>query len=100
MDNNEVVYRKQGFIIIRVDNGFIVINTTKEFKEGHTHIKSLEVGKTLIDCALHNKMPKTRNLYLLQSLIRISSNEKQIKDLESLIEVRKNKSNMSYVIKR
>ena len=45
-------------------------------------------------------MPKTRNLYLLQSLIRISSNEKQIKDLESLIEVRKNKSNMSYVIKR
>ena len=59
------VYEKQGYIILRVRNGYIVYNTNKVFSEGHTHLKSFTMAKTLIDNCIKHKRPKTNNYYVI-----------------------------------
>ena len=36
----EKIYEREGYIILRVKRGYIVYNTKKNFKNGHTHIQS------------------------------------------------------------
>lgn len=81
---SDVIYRKKEYIIIRKHSGYIIINTQKDFKEGHTHIKNYNMAKTLINLVKNNKLPKSNNLYILDSLIRLSANKNYIKELEKL----------------
>lgn len=95
------VYSKNEYIVVKNKNGYIVINTKKTFDNGHTHFKNLEASKKLIHLAIHKKIPKTNSDYFLESLIRISNDEKYINKIKELIEVRKNKGNkLKYVVKR
>lgn len=97
----DLVYIKNNFIITKVENGYIVINTSKEFKKGHTHLKSFKASKTAIDLVLNKKIPKSTNFYYLESLIRLSDNEAYIEKINSLMQVRKQKGRKSvYVIKK
>ena len=82
------VYENKEYIILKVGNEYIVQNTKKEFKYGHTHIKSFNIAKTIIDNCIRKKRPKTNNLYLLESHIRISKDKKYIKILQELLEAR------------
>lgn len=77
-------------IYSNLHNGFIVHNTRKEFSEGHTHINSFSTAKYVAYLALYQKLPK-KNLspYLIESVIRISSNPKYIQELTDI----KNKRN-------
>lgn len=83
------VYSKEQYVIFPVSNGFIVHNTNYPFEDKHTHMKHIGASKTIIDLALKRKVPKSTNFYFLESLIRISEDEKYIEEIESLIEVRK-----------
>ena len=91
-----VVYTKDQFIITKVGNGFILQNNNKEFKDGHTHIKSVNMAKILIDCILKEKLPKTRNNYLLSSVIRIAESEKYKDKIKLLMLVRRSKKSEPY----
>lgn len=81
---SDVVYRNREFIILKKKKGFIIVNTNKEFKNGHTHIKVYNIAKTLINLAKKSKLPKTKNKYILESLIRISNDKNYIKSLEEM----------------
>lgn len=81
---SDVVYRNREFIILKKKKGFIIINTNKDFKEGHTHIKNYNMAKTIIDLVKHNKTPKTKNKYILDSLIRISNDKDYIERIKNL----------------
>lgn len=48
------IYKKENYIIIPVVNNFLVINTNKIFKEGHTHTRSMGVSRLLI-CRFGNR---------------------------------------------
>lgn len=82
---------RHGFIVLNKKRYFLVINPKKEFKEGHTHIKSKSQANYLCDCAYKKKIPKNTNNYFLTSLIRISTDSTYIKKLEELIAVRDKK---------
>ena len=98
MDN--VIYRKAEFIIIQVQDGkrkgFIVHNTKKSFKEGHTHLQSLDTAKVVINNAIGKKIPKSHNEYIITSHIRISNDKKYIEKLEQLLKTRKIKGKQDY----
>lgn len=81
---SDVVYRNREFIIIRKYTGYIIINTKKEFKKGHTHIKNYNMAKTIINLVKANKEPKSKNKYIIDSLIRLSNNHEYIKKLEDI----------------
>ena len=52
-DNSQKVYEKEHFIILKVKSGkkigYIAYNTKKEWEEGHTHLDSFNMAKTIID---------------------------------------------------
>ena len=97
---DKIVYRRKQFIILEVKDskrkGYIIHNTNKPFSEGHTHLKSLDMAKVIINNVITGKVPKTKNEYLLISHIRIAEEKRYINSIEKLIETRKNKSNQNY----
>ena len=87
------VYENKGFIILKVKSkgktGYIIHNTKKPFKEGHSHLKSFEMSKVIINNVILKKTPKTSNMYLLESHIRLSDDKQYISYIKGLMEVRK-----------
>lgn len=99
-DNSQKVYEKQNYIILKVKSGkkigYIAYNTRKEWEEGHTHLESFNMAKTIIDNVIKHKKPKTKNLYLLQSHIRLTDDPSYIKFINELVDAKKNKRKTSY----
>ena len=99
-DNSQKVYEKQNYIILKVKSGkkigYIAYNTRKEWEEGHTHLESFNMAKTIIDNVIKHKKPKTKNLYLLQSHIRLTDNPSYVKFINELIDAKKNRRKTSY----
>lgn len=78
------VYKKENFVVVPVCNDYLVINTEKVFKEGHTHLKSMSICRLLIDLALKKELPK--NPYYADRLIRITEDKKYIEKLKEFKE--------------
>ena len=81
----EKIYEREGYIILRVKRGYIVYNTKKNFKNGHTHIQSFDMAKTIIDNNIRKKRPKTNSIYLIESHIRVTNDSKYKKMLKELL---------------
>lgn len=99
-DNSHKVYEKEEFIILKVHSGkkigYIAYNTNKEWENGHTHLDSFDMAKTIISNVMKHKKPKTSNMYLIKSHIRLSNDPEYIKFIEELIEVKKSKNKQVY----
>lgn len=80
-----VIYRKKNYNIYRVGNGYIVHNTNKPFKIGHTHISNYNTAKTILNFSFHKSIPNHLNKYLLQSIIRISTDKEYINNIKRLL---------------
>ena len=90
------IFERKEYIILQVKKGYIVYNISKPFSKGHSHIYGFNVAKTVIDNCIRKKIPKTRNLYLLSSHIRISTDDKYINMIEELIEAKRDKDKLKY----
>lgn len=99
-DNSQKVYEKSHYIILRVKSGkkigYIAYNTKKEWEEGHTHLESFNMAKTIIDNVIKHKRPKTKNLYLLHSHVRLSDDLAYVKFIDEIINAKKNKDKRGY----
>lgn len=100
-DTSKKVYENGEFIILEVKSsnrkGYILQNTSKDsFRDSHTHLHSFSIAKTILSNVKNNKLPKTHDIYLLKSHIRVSNNERYINQIEQLIETRSNKSKHNY----
>lgn len=91
------VYEKEGYIILKVKKGFIAYNTKKEFSKGHTHLHTFNMAKTVIDNCIRKKKPSTNSLYLLNSHIRLSNDDKYKTYIEEVITSKKGKEKLKYV---
>lgn len=90
------IFERKEYIILGMKKGYIVYNQNKSFKEGHTHIRSYDVAKTIIDNCINRKRPKTNNIYLLESHVRIAADEKYISGIKELINSKRNKTKEKY----
>jgi len=82
---------KLEFVLFQVSDGWIVYNTNKPFKEGHTHLRNKNSALAAIDFVHKERIPKKTSIYYLISLIRISNNIEYVAKVSNLIEVRKGK---------
>ena len=100
MESSQKVYEKGEFIILKVHSGkkigYIAYNTKKEWENGHTHLESFDMAKTIISTVIQRKKPKTTNLYLIKSHARLSNDEKYIQFIEELIDAKKSKGKQVY----
>lgn len=95
-DGAKKVYSRKEYIILAVKKGYVVYNTTRSFEKSHTHLRSFSMAKTIIDNCITKKTPKTNNLYLLESHVRVSNDAKYIRMIEELIEAKRNKDKLKY----
>ena len=90
-DNSHKVYEKEEFIILKVHSGknvgYIAYNT---------HLDSFDMAKTIISNIIKFKKPKTSNMYLLKSHIRLSNDPEYTKYIEELIDAKKSKCKQPY----
>lgn len=95
------IYEYKEYIILQVKHnkkvGFIVYNTNKKWENGHTHLNSRSIAEIVIKNVDKKRKPKTSNLYVLRSHIRVSNDEEYIKFIENLIETKKNKERKHYL---
>ncbi|MFQ9933678.1 MAG: hypothetical protein ACLRVQ_04520 [Lachnospiraceae bacterium] len=90
------IYTKNSYIIFRAKSGFIVYNTSKEFKDGHTHLCSFGSAKYIINLAVNKRLPRDLDIYRLISLIRISTDDYYKAKIESLINAKKQRKSTGY----
>ena len=57
------------------------------------------MAKTIIDNVIKHKKPKTKNVYLLYSHIRLSDDVSYINFIQSVIYAKKNKTRQVYINK-
>ena len=65
---------------------YVVHNTRKPFKTGHTHIRSYSTAEYIAKMIAYHKLPRDcKNKYLLESLIRLETDPDHIKILQSIL---------------
>lgn len=83
---NEIVFRRKQYVLIKKRDYYMVVNTYKEFSDGHTHIQSKDVGVIMIKNLVEGKLPETRNVHLLESYLRVASDKKYKQQIIRLID--------------
>jgi hypothetical protein len=91
MELSVMCIHKDKFILFQVKNGWIVYNTTKQFEEGHTHLRNKSSALAAINFVLLEKIPRRSSNYYLISLIRISDNPEYVAKVNQLIDTRRSK---------
>ena len=99
-DASQKVYERDHYIILQVKSGkkigYIAYNTKKDWEDGHTHLDSFDMAKTVISNVIKHKKPKTKNLYLIRSHARLSDDLVYVEFIEQLIETKKSKGKHEY----
>lgn len=85
----------RGYRIEQTETGFRI--TLDDGSDKHTHIKSKSFCKRLIDYVADNKVPTKVSNYILESYIRLSTNENYIQKISKLIGTRKAKDKQYYL---
>ena len=90
------VYRKRHFRIFQCGrNRYLVHNSRKPFETGHTHITrfhdNLGTAKYIVKLALYQKIPYHISDYLLESLIRVSTDTSYIEALQMQLDIQRRK---------
>ena len=84
----------RGYRIETTENGFRI--TLDNDSNRHTHIKSKGFCKKLIDYVVDRKVPTRVSNYILESCIRLSTDDVYTRKLTELLEVRKNRTRQFY----
>ena len=83
----DIKYKKLGYTIIKTTDKKVkgkkyVVFKDGDFKRHHTHVSTLEIGKTMINIVANGITPKSNNQEFIKSLIRLSKNRDYVKNLE------------------
>ena len=84
----------RGYKIEQTENGFRI--TLDDGSDKHTHIKSKGFCKKLIDYVEDKKVPTRVSNYVLESCIRLSTDENYIRKVTELLEVKRSKTKQFY----
>jgi hypothetical protein len=85
------ILQKKEFYILKAGTEYIVVNSKKDFKLGHTHLRSYKSAVACVDFVIKGKIPKRCDFYYLTSLQRISTDERYINKIQELKETRVSK---------
>lgn len=80
------IYSRKTYNIYRENpHAYIVHNTKKQFKYGHTHVSNYNTAKMIIHLSLNKIIPTHLNKYLIESVIRISVDKTYINQLKEML---------------
>lgn len=80
------IFQRKEYSIYKVSEGYIIHNTNKNFNKGHSHVRSFNKAKSLIDLCVRKKLPNTPRAWEIESLIRITNNNTYRNKLRNILE--------------
>lgn len=83
IDVSRCIYKRREFNVYSTYEGYVVHNTKKEFKNGHTHVNSYATALKLVNISIEKEIPDYLNKYLLGSLLRLTDDYKFRNKIES-----------------
>jgi hypothetical protein len=89
---SKIIYRYEQFVIKDTEDGLVVVNNNGDY-EHHSHVKNFESGRVICKLAAKRKLPRSRDTFFINALIRVSKNKKYIRELEQILrEIEEEKS--------
>ena len=70
------VFQRKEYSIYRAGDGFVVHNTNKDFKIGHTHVSNFYKAKILVIMAIKREIDDKLSKRDIQSLIRLTNDNR------------------------
>lgn len=86
---------REDFVIDKIENGYRVTRIDVE-EDLHTHLKNLSACESVIKHVINKTIPKRVGYYYLTSIIRLATDHVFADKVQSLIDVRKQKSKQMY----
>lgn len=88
----DILYERREYIIFKGgDSDYIVYNTNKRFKQGHSHLKSYKRAKEVVRHSINKHFPLHWSNYFIHTMIRLTEDEVFKSRLEELRTTRKAK---------
>lgn len=84
-DGAKKIFQRKEYSIYKVSEGYIVHNTNKEFRIGHTHVRSFNKAKSIVDLCIRKKLPNTPRKWEIESLMRVTNNNTYRNKLRNLL---------------
>lgn len=70
---SKFLFRIRNFVVLKDRTAYIVYNQNKSWENGHTHVNNVNMARTIINLSIKEKIPKTQDLWVFESLLRITS---------------------------
>ncbi|WP_195929348.1 hypothetical protein [Clostridium sp. 1001270J_160509_D11] len=70
------VFQRKEYSIYRAGDGFIIHNTNKDFKIGHTHVSNFYKAKILVIMAIKREIDDKLSERDIESLIRLTNDNR------------------------
>lgn len=87
------LYKRKNFKIYATasnDNEYIIVNTRKPFEQGHSHVNDYKLAKYIIDLAINYRVPNKNKIFIIDSLIRLTSDKDYLRKLKYTKSLTKN----------
>lgn len=84
-DGAKKIFQRKEYSIYKASDGYIVHNTNKEFMIGHTHVRSFNKAKSIVDLCIRKKLPNTPRRWEIESLMRVTNNNTYRNKLRDLL---------------
>lgn len=65
------VFNRREFIVFKIGDNFLLVNTNKPFNSGHTHLKSFNSCISIIKLIEKKQLPKSKSRYFMESILRV-----------------------------
>ena len=70
------IFQRKEYSIYRCSDGFVVHNTNKDFKIGHTHVSNFYKAKILVIMAIKREIDDKLSKRDIESLIRLTNDNR------------------------
>jgi hypothetical protein len=65
------VFTRREFVVFKIDDNFLLINTNKPFDLGHTHLRSFNACISIIKLIERKQLPKSKSRHFMESILRV-----------------------------
>lgn len=80
------IFQRKEYSIYKAKDGHIIHNTNGDFKKHHTHVRSFNKAKSIVDLCIRKKLPNTPRKWEIESLMRLTRNNAYYNKLRDLLQ--------------
>ncbi len=80
------IFQRKEYSIYKAKDGYIIHNTNGDFRKHHTHVRSFNKAKSIVDLCIRKKLPNTPRKWEIESLMRLTRNNAYYNKLRDLLE--------------